>query len=44
VLDESYDAVGRPPIEGKTPNENWVKVFVEDKLITTEGYRTKYSL
>lgn len=45
VLDESYDLVGRPPIEkGKASNENPVKVFVEDKLITTEGYRTKYSL
>ncbi|MDQ6764143.1 MAG: hypothetical protein M3015_16160, partial [Bacteroidota bacterium] len=44
VLNESYDAVGRPPAEnGKALVENPVKVFVEDKLITSEGYRTKYA-
>lgn len=45
VLSESYDAVGRPPAkDGKVPGVNPVKVFVEDKLITNEGYRTKYAL
>jgi hypothetical protein len=45
VLNESYEAVGRPPeLKGKMPFENPVKVFVEDKLITSEGYRTKYAL
>ncbi|MEO8569952.1 MAG: hypothetical protein ABI419_12465 [Ginsengibacter sp.] len=45
VLGESYDAVGRAPQQGGKPvNENPVKVFVEDKLITSEGYRTKYAL
>ncbi len=45
VMNESYDAVGRPPVEkGKAPVENPVQVFVEDNLITSEGYRIKYSL
>lgn len=45
VLAESFDAVGRPAEQNeKTIVVNPVKVFVEDKLITSEGYRTKYAL
>ncbi|MGH2565178.1 MAG: hypothetical protein ACRDE5_11730, partial [Ginsengibacter sp.] len=43
VLAESNDAI--PVVSrGLDTNVNPVKVFVEDKLITDEGYRTKYVL
>ncbi|MEO8111323.1 MAG: hypothetical protein ABI594_14870 [Ginsengibacter sp.] len=46
VLEESFDAVGRPPAgqNDKIVIVNPVKEFIEDKLITNEGYRTKYAL
>ena len=44
VLTESNNALGPTQHNEAINSENPVKVFVEDKLITNEGYRTKYAL
>jgi hypothetical protein len=44
IYEETISEANNSLIKGKDDNRNLIKEFVEEKLITTEGYRSRYNL